>query len=99
MVCRAVDPRKTNDICKSFLFFGRILVGCLQPEQKLGGDEEDDPLLNPAHALVSTMADNKEMANKFVDWLISEDGGQEIARTFTKNGVILYSPAPPGKGP
>jgi ABC-type Fe3+ transport system substrate-binding protein len=49
--------------------------------------------------LVSKEADNKEMANAFVDWLISEDGGQKIARIFTKNGVILYSPAPPGKRP
>jgi ABC-type Fe3+ transport system substrate-binding protein len=48
--------------------------------------------------LVSKEADNKEMANAFVDWLMSEDGGQEIARTFTKNGVILYSRAPPGRG-
>lgn len=54
-------------------------------------------MLNPAHALVSKEADNKEMANDFVDWLISEDGGQEIAKTFTKSGVVLYSAAPPRK--
>jgi ABC-type Fe3+ transport system substrate-binding protein len=48
--------------------------------------------------LVSKEAENKEMANDFVDWLISEDGGQEIAKTFTKNSVVLYSPAPPRKG-
>jgi ABC-type Fe3+ transport system substrate-binding protein len=65
--------------------------------QKIGGDEEADSLLNPAHALVSTNADNKELANDFVDWLISEDGGQEIAGTFTKGGVVLYSAAPPTK--
>jgi ABC-type Fe3+ transport system substrate-binding protein len=54
-------------------------------------------LLNPAHALVSSKSDNKELAHEFVDWLTSEDGGQEVARTFTKNGVVLYSAAPPRK--
>lgn len=66
--------------------------------QKIGGDDEDDPLLNPAHALVSRDADNKPMANDFVDWLISDDGGQEVARTFMKGGVVLYSAAPSRKG-
>jgi ABC-type Fe3+ transport system substrate-binding protein len=49
--------------------------------------------------LSSKEADNQEMANAFADWLISKYGGQEIARTFTRNGIILYSPAPLGRGP
>jgi ABC-type Fe3+ transport system substrate-binding protein len=48
-------------------------------------------LLNPARALIAKEAENKEMANEFVDWLINQDGGQEAVRSFTKNGVVLYS--------
>ncbi|KAE9378272.1 hypothetical protein N431DRAFT_528464 [Stipitochalara longipes BDJ] len=66
---------------------------------KTGEDEEDDPLLNPAHALVSSNAENGAFANTFVDWLISEDGGQEVVRNFTKNGIVLYSTAPPPISP
>jgi len=51
-------------------------------------------LLNPAHALVSSKAENSRLANAFVDWLISEDGGQAVVRNFSKNGVVLYSAAP-----
>ncbi|PMD44528.1 hypothetical protein L207DRAFT_483493 [Hyaloscypha variabilis F] len=61
---------------------------------KVGGDKETDPLLNPAHALVSSKAENSRLANAFVDWLISEDGGQAVVRNFSKNGVVLYSAAP-----
>jgi hypothetical protein len=60
-------------------------------------DDEEDPLLNPAHALVGTNVENKELANQFVDWLIMDAGGQKVARTFAKGGTILYSPAPPLK--
>lgn len=46
---------------------------------------------------MSKEADGKYMANAFVDWLISENGGQEVVRTFAKGGVVLYSVAPPKK--
>ncbi|MCJ1253207.1 hypothetical protein MMC24_001018 [Lignoscripta atroalba] len=63
---------------------------------KAGGDSEDDPLINPAHALVGTYGKNKATANEFVDWLVSADGGQEIIRTYSadNNGSVLYSLAP-----
>jgi ABC-type Fe3+ transport system substrate-binding protein len=51
-------------------------------------------MLNPAHALVGMSATNKANANEFVDWVVSGGGGQEVLRTFKKNGVLLYSVAP-----
>jgi len=60
----------------------------------LGTDNEEDPLLNPAHALVGAFGANKGMATAFVDWLIRLDGGQRVIESFTVNGHILYSPAP-----
>ena len=62
--------------------------------QKEGGDEENDPLLNPAHALVGKYGKNKVMANEFVDWLIRDDGGQDVVRKFEANGMVLYTCAP-----
>lgn len=63
--------------------------------QKDGTDDANDPLLNPAHILIGTRAQNKAMANEFVDWLILEDGGQEVIGNFTsRDGAILYSRAP-----
>lgn len=60
--------------------------------------DESDPLLNPAHILVGQCATNKEMANRFVDWMIS-DQGQRIVTEFAVNGVVLYSGAPKGVDP
>lgn len=66
--------------------------------QKEGGDAADDPMLNPAHVLVGVDVENKAVANRFVDWLVDERGGQAVVRTFaSRNGQVLYSPAP-GKG-
>lgn len=59
-----------------------------------GDDDEQDPLLNPAHVLVGTGAENKALANEFVDWLIAEEGGQRVVRGFERGGVVLYSSAP-----
>ncbi|MCJ1280008.1 hypothetical protein MMC21_007833 [Puttea exsequens] len=64
-----------------------------------GKDDENDPLLNPAHLLVGTNAENKAMANKFADWMIREDGGQKVIDGFQKNGVDLYTTAPKGVNP
>ncbi|KAL3426545.1 extracellular solute-binding protein family 1 [Phlyctema vagabunda] len=61
---------------------------------KLGTDDEDDPLLNPAHLLVGTRGENREMANKFADWIVRCDGGQKIIEEFEINGMRLYSTAP-----
>ncbi|KAK3176578.1 hypothetical protein OEA41_007901 [Lepraria neglecta] len=64
-----------------------------------GKDDEDDPLLNPAHLLVGTHAKNKAMANCFADWMIREDGGQRVIKEFRRNGYDLYTIAPVGVNP
>ena len=61
---------------------------------KKGTDDANDPLLNPAHALLGSMAPNPDTASLFMDWLALSDGGQKVVSTFSKNGTILYSPAP-----
>lgn len=44
-------------------------------------------------------AKNKETANDFADWIIRDDGGQRVIRSFTKNGEVLYSTIPVGVDP
>ena len=39
------------------------------------------------------------MANAFADWMIKEDGGQYVIKTFQKNGYDLYTGAPQGVNP
>ncbi|KAM0197889.1 hypothetical protein ACHAPI_004621 [Fusarium lateritium] len=61
---------------------------------KAGGDDDpNDPLLNPARALVGAKAPNGEEADKFVKWLVSDEG-QDVIGNFTKNGKELYTKAP-----
>lgn len=55
---------------------------------------EVNVMLNPAHALISTNAKNKSLANKFLDWLITDDGGQKIVGEFAPYGEVLYTRAP-----
>lgn len=63
--------------------------------QKDGIDEADGSMLNPAHVLVGSRAENKAMAHNFVDWLIREDGGQKVVGELaSKDGTVLYSLAP-----
>jgi ABC-type tungstate transport system permease subunit len=59
---------------------------------------EDDALLNPAHVLVRTYSPNKQLANSFADFMIS-DKGQETVREFKVNGVVLYADAPKDVNP
>ena len=68
-----------------------MLTDCFQAQ---GGDDEEDPLLNPAHLLVATQSPNKDVANDFTDWMNKADGGQRIVRSFEKNGMKLYSSIP-----
>jgi ABC-type tungstate transport system permease subunit len=65
---------------------------------KAGGDETpDDPLLNPAHVLLSANAGNPDIAESFMKWVVSHDGGQKVIREFKKNDEVLYSEAPEGQ--
>jgi ABC-type tungstate transport system permease subunit len=61
---------------------------------KKGSDSASDPLLNPAHALYGARATHTDIGKSFMDWLAASDGGQKVIRTFSKNGVVLYSEAP-----
>lgn len=64
---------------------------------KAGGDDEADPLLNPAHLLVGTRAPNPAMAEAFAAWLVGP--GQTVVAGFQKNGERLYTPAPTTPAP
>jgi ABC-type tungstate transport system permease subunit len=63
---------------------------------KAATDEASDPLLNPAHMLVGKDARNEEIADRFVQWVISEEG-QNTITGFKKNGEQLYTEAPENK--
>ncbi|KAF8314790.1 hypothetical protein DL93DRAFT_2097164 [Clavulina sp. PMI_390] len=60
---------------------------------KAATDNATDPLLNPAHIIVGTRAQNVSFATKFAQWSISPPG-QAVITNFTKNGQQLYSGAP-----
>ncbi|PGH05554.1 ribosome biogenesis protein BMS1 [Blastomyces parvus] len=57
---------------------------------KKGTDEEDDPLLMPAHLLVS---DQSPFAKEFAHWLVSQEG-QAVVASFKIDGQQVYSAAP-----
>ncbi|KAF8900695.1 hypothetical protein CPB84DRAFT_1847157 [Gymnopilus junonius] len=63
---------------------------------KMGSDDADDPLLNPAHLLCGKepLPGNESISKEFVTWVLSRDGGQKVIEKFSKNGKILYSKAP-----
>jgi ABC-type tungstate transport system permease subunit len=60
---------------------------------KAGSDKADDPLLNPAHALIGEKAPNGKEAAEFIKWLVSDEG-QDVIAGFKKDGQVLYSKAP-----
>ncbi|RSL66639.1 hypothetical protein CEP53_003308 [Fusarium sp. AF-6] len=61
---------------------------------KTGGDGAGDLLLNPAHALIGTKANNSDEADAFVDWLVSDKGQAVITGFKTPDGQQLYTRAP-----
>ncbi|QRW10813.1 tungstate-binding protein [Ceratobasidium sp. AG-Ba] len=61
--------------------------------------DPEDPLLNPAFFLTSTKscAQNKEMANAFLDWVVSDAGQKAVAEFKQPNSTeLLYTSAPTG---
>ncbi|KID85174.1 hypothetical protein MGU_07596 [Metarhizium guizhouense ARSEF 977] len=60
---------------------------------KKGSESTYDPLLMPAHLLISSRAKNAGMAKKFADWVTSR-AGQGVIEQFRKNGQQVYTPAP-----
>ncbi|KZV96766.1 hypothetical protein EXIGLDRAFT_670738 [Exidia glandulosa HHB12029] len=59
-----------------------------------GDDDPDDPMLNPAAALLGANARDKDLSLSFMEWLVAPEGGQSVVATFQRNGYIIYSPAP-----
>lgn len=55
---------------------------------------KDDCLGNPAHALLSPHAQDSKIANFFLDWMLWEDGGQNVLKTFEVNGDTLHGTSP-----
>ncbi|KAK7062718.1 hypothetical protein VNI00_000206 [Paramarasmius palmivorus] len=63
---------------------------------KAATDDLNDVLVNPCAAVLANMTEdegNVEVAGWFMDWLVSDSGGQEVVREFQKNGQQLYTPA------
>ncbi|KAG7095014.1 hypothetical protein E1B28_005808 [Marasmius oreades] len=56
--------------------------------------EDEAVLLNPCSALSAPDTANKEMAEDFMNWVVRDDGGQQVVKDFKKNGERLYSPRP-----
>lgn len=56
--------------------------------------DKDNFLVKPAELVVGSSAKYKDRANDFVDWVISEDGGQEVIKSFT----ATRTEAPPAVG-
>jgi hypothetical protein len=63
---------------------------------KMGSDDADDLLLNPAHLLYGsrTPASHAEICRVFLDWIVSPTGGQNVIENFCKQGHVVYSKAP-----
>jgi len=63
-------------------------------EMKQGHVLKGDALGNPAHALLSPHAQDKQLAVLFLKWMLWSQGGQEIIRNFRVNGVPLHGLSP-----
>jgi ABC-type tungstate transport system permease subunit len=66
---------------------------------KAGGDiDPADPLLNPASVLLGAKVceTNSELAQKFMSWMVDQNGGQAVVKSFKPPGTndFLYTTAP-----
>ncbi|KAJ8080977.1 hypothetical protein PM082_017812 [Marasmius tenuissimus] len=59
-----------------------------------GGSNDDAALLlNPCTAVLSAHPSNQGVAESFMSWLVSKDGGQKVVGEFkNKDGKVLYTP-------
>lgn len=57
-------------------------------------ENENDELLNPAHALLGARARDDNLGAEFLEWIAKEEGGQSVIKRFEVNGAVLHSPAP-----
>jgi ABC-type tungstate transport system permease subunit len=60
---------------------------------KCGSDDDNDPLLNPAHVLRGGNAsvDNEMIHKEFMSWVVSPTGGQRAVENFSH---LMFSKAP-----
>jgi hypothetical protein len=70
---------------------------------KMGSDDANDLLLNPAHVLPSSKPAHIAECEGFMAWVVDTNGGQKVIREFKKQDatgeeVQLYSEAPPDSG-
>jgi ABC-type tungstate transport system permease subunit len=63
---------------------------------KMGSDDADDLLLNPAHLLYGSRnsTTHAETCRAFLDWVVSPAGGQGVIEAFSKQGQAVYTKAP-----
>jgi ABC-type tungstate transport system permease subunit len=62
---------------------------------KAGTDHANDPLLLPAHVLLSgTARAHTNICQSFMQWVVSKNGGQQVVEEFKIHRQIVYSPAP-----
>ena len=59
-----------------------------------GTNDPSDPLLLPAHLLISSKASNRTLAEHFRRWATSETLGQKVIADYTIQGKTLYDKAP-----
>lgn len=76
----------------TFLTLGSELTDQIEI-YKAATDDLCDPLLNPAHMLVGSQAQDPDLATAFAEWCIGPNG-QEVISTFEKQGEALYTVAP-----
>lgn len=72
-------------------------------ERLKGGtvEGEDDALLNPAMLLVGKRVAEgcEDVVEKWVEWLVSDEGGQRVVSQFAVDGMVLHGRAPKGVDP
>lgn len=73
---------------------GSIEWECSPVNLSKGHILDDDCLGNPAHALLSTHAQDTGLANLFLDWMLWAEGGQSVIRKFKVNGENLHGNSP-----
>ncbi|KAK5947143.1 hypothetical protein PMZ80_001290 [Knufia obscura] len=63
-------------------------------DMKQGHVLNGDALGNPAHALLSPHAQDRELGKLFLKWMLWTRGGQEVIRNFKVNGTPLHGLSP-----
>ncbi|KIK56478.1 hypothetical protein GYMLUDRAFT_230114 [Collybiopsis luxurians FD-317 M1] len=65
----------------------------LEPSESNNTNDDTTILVNPCAAVLGSHTLDQAVASDFMQWLVADDGGQQVVREFKKNGVVLYAPA------